>query len=75
MSWRVTLVHGNDDVMEVLAASREESLAWVEAEEGRRGHSVEQLRKDFTLDLPGRVQWGANYHWANMEEDPNGTRA
>lgn len=70
MSWEITLVHGNEDVMEASVDDWPAALDWLSAEEVRRGHSVERLQATFTLGSPeaGRVQYGTDYHYVKFWE-------
>jgi hypothetical protein len=64
----VTLVHGNDDVIEKDFDELSEAIRWLNDEEISRGHSVMKMQETFSAEYPGlSLQWGTGYHYVTFE--------
>jgi hypothetical protein len=74
MSWNVTLVHGNDDVLESEAPDFFEAQEWAEEVEKERhpgaANPMKAMRGRFSHGEPaaGYVQYGTDYHYVVFRE-------
>lgn len=70
MNWKVTLVHGPNDCVEVeISGPREAVLAWARAQcEAKHPEHNTVLAHSFHIKTADDEQFGTDYHWLSFTE-------